>query len=449
MLKKTWMRYVSTLIAALMFITIFAGCGSTGTTGNTASTAAEPSGTVQAATTAAPEPVKEEPVKISFWTIYLRPTFDDFFNGIFDAYKKDHPNVTFEWTDMPYDQIQNKMITAAAGGNAPDVVNLNTEMALIMAGKDILVNLDEVASPEQKSEYIKTLYDSTKTSKGTFAFPWYGAPSVMIYNKDLFDKAGITAPPKTFDEMLSMGAAMKEKTGAYLYIPDEFRTILWLEGIPLISEDKTKATFNTPEALDLLNRYKKAADDKIISKTDWGAWDKMLQQFDTGKLAMMNSGAQSIGRVKDEAPNIYKTIEVAPAMVGKAGLISNPVMNVVVPKLSKNVKEAVNFAYFVTNDANQLAFAKAVAIFPSTNKAAADPFFKSDVSTPEKKGISIAADELLKTADMTLAITKQGEVYTEINNAANAVLLGKKDPKAALDEAEAKVNEILKSIAGQ
>lgn len=440
MVKKiSTKRLMAFVMAMVMVAMVIAGCGSSGNSAKTDATTT--AGSTQAQTTTAT--TGAEPVTLNFWTIYLRPTFDNFFNGLFEQYKKDHPNVTVKWTDMPYDAIQNKLITAAAGGNCPDVVNLNTQMALILAGKDILANLDVEATQEQRSIYVKTLYDSAKTSKGAFAFPWYGAPSVMIYNKDLFAKAGIQTPPKTFDEMLTMAATVKQKTGAYFYIPDEFRNILFLEGIPLISEDKKTAAFNTPEALDILNKYKAAADSDYLPKTGWGAWDKMLQMFDTGKLAMMNTGTQSIKRVKDEAPNIYKNVEVAPAMVGKAGVILNPIMNIVVPKLSKNVKEAVNLAAFITNDENQLGFAKTVQIFPSTTKASEDPFFKSDVSKPETKAVSIAADELLKTADVSLAITKEGDVFTAVNKALEAVLVGKTDPKKALDDAEKKVNEIL------
>lgn len=443
-MKKAGIKKLTAVAMSLvMILLVAAGCGSSGNTGDTAQTTKGGAAETSAAGGAAETTASAGPVKLAFWTISLRPTFDDFFNGLFETYKKDHSNVTVEWTDLPYDAIQNKLITAAAGGNCPDVVNLNTGMALILAGKDILANLDTEATEEQRSVYVKTLYEATKISKGTFAFPWYGAPSVMIYNKDLFAKAGIQTPPKSFDEMLSLVESFKQKTGAYLYIPDEFKNILFLEGIPLISEDRTKAAFNTPEALELLNKYKAATDKDYIPKTGWGSWDVMLQHFNTGKLGMMNTGTQSIKRIKDEAPDIYKNVEVAYSMVGKADVILNPVMNIVVPKMSKNVKEAVNFAAFVTNDDNQLGFAKTVQIFPSTIKASQDPFFKSDESIPETKAISIAADEILKTTDVTLGLTKEADVFTAINKVLEAVVVGKTDPKKALDDAEAKVNEIL------
>lgn len=383
------------------------------------------------------------PTTVDFWTISLRPTFDGFFNDLIAKYEKAHPDVKVQWTDLPYDAIQSKLIAAVAGGTSPDVVNLNTEMALVLSGKNALVNLDKEATAAQRSPYIKTLYNSTKTSKGAFAFPWYGAPDVMIYNKDLFAKAGITDIPKTFDEALAFGKTMHEKTGAYPFIPDFFYRIMFFEGIPFLNVGKTKAAFNTPAAVAVLKKYKKATDENAVPRTDWGQWDKMLQEFNTGKLAMINSGPQSIKRIKDEAPDIYKNIEVTSSMLGKAGLILNPIMNLVVPVASKHHKEAIAFAAYITNDQNQLAFSKTVAIFPSTINASQDPFFKSDVSKPETKATAIAAEELIHTADLTLAIPQQLDIFTAVNKAAEAVILGNEDPKAALTAAEKKVNSIL------
>lgn len=215
------------------------------------------------------------PTTVDFWTISLRPTFDGFFNDLIVKYEKTHPDVKVQWTDLPYDAIQSKLIAAVAGGTSPDVVNLNTEMALVLSGKNALVNLDKEATAAQKSPYIKTLYNLTKTSKGGFAFPWYGTPDVMIYNKELFAKAGITKVPKTFDEALAFGKAMYEKTGAYPFIPDYFYRILFFEGIPFLNASKTRAAFNTPATLAILKKYKKAADENAIPRTDWGAWEKI------------------------------------------------------------------------------------------------------------------------------------------------------------------------------
>ena len=58
-----------------------------------------------------------------------------------------------------------------------------------------------------------------------------------------------------------------------------------------------------------------------------------------------------------------------------------------VPAKSKHPKEAADFAFYVTNAANQLAFCKLVAIFPTTKKTLDDPFF-TNIEVKTKLGRS-------------------------------------------------------------
>lgn len=413
------------LIVMTLSATMFLGCGSSKKAENS-----------------------NEKVTLQFWTISLKPTFNNYFNGIIDKYEQSHQNVKIEWTDLPFDSIQNKLVTAIAGDTAPDVVNLSVEMALSLQSKNALVNLDKEATKTQRDIYIPSLYNATKTKTGSYSFPWYGAPNIMMYNKALFEKAGLTNAPKTFDEMFEMAKTMKEKTGAYLYIPDNISNILMLDGIKLVSDDHKKAAFNTPEAIALIQKYKDAAKAGYIPKENWSKWDPQLQQFSTGKLAILNSGAQSIKRIKDEAPDIYKTMDVTTPMVGKTKKIANAVMNLVVPKASKHHKEAIDFASYVTNDENQLGFSKAAHVFPSTNKASQDAFFKSDTTSLEGKAISEVADELKDTVQLSIGLGNEQDIYNIINKIADASILGNTDIKAAFDDAEKQVNILLSQSKG-
>src|SRR2546428_13061815 len=69
--------------------------------------------------------------------------------------------------------------------------------------------------------------------------------------------------------------------------------------------------------------------------------------------------------------------------MGKGGVIHAPLMALAVPKASKNHQEAGRFALYVKSDENQLAFSKLTVIFPSTKKAAADPYFRQQGNGPE------------------------------------------------------------------
>ena len=82
--------------------------------------------------------------------------------------------------------------------NAPDILNLNAYASY--AKDDLLYSADEVLSPAVKSDLLDAFVKS-----GTYKGKMYGMPDLssaraLFYNKAMFAKAGIAAPPKTWDE---------------------------------------------------------------------------------------------------------------------------------------------------------------------------------------------------------------------------------------------------------
>ena len=424
-------KLLSTLLCAAMAVSMLAGCG--GSDSNAAadnSTASDATET----TASADNQASGEDVTIEFWTIDLKAAFGDFFNDMIAQYESENPGVTVNWTDVPYGDIQSKLVTSVAGGAAPDVVNLNTQFTLTLAGQGALVDLNKEATDEQKSIYIPDLWDSAKIGDSVYAFPWYASPDIMFYNQELFDKAGIEVPT-TFDEALEEAEEFYNKTGAYLFMPDEFFNILFEEGIDVLNADKTAAAFNTQETVDLLNKYKEYTDKGVIPKTKWGDWDEMLKLFESGKLAIVSSSGSSLSRIKDEAPDIYEKVGV-----------STPLTNLVVPEASKNHEAAIAFANYVTNDANQLAFCKEVSIFPSTTAASEDPYFTSDTATLEGQASAMSAKASLTSKDFSLGIGDQSNIQTAVDKAYEAAITNGDDVQTALDQAEADVNGILAEL---
>ncbi len=440
-------RMISLCLVFVFAVSMLYGCGSAKTddaaqnvTGDsTTGNAAAPS-----ATAASPTEAAAEPVTIEFWTISLQPTFTDFFNGLIKDYEAANPNVTVNWTDLPYDAIQQKLVASAAGGTAPDVVNLNTQMALTLAGKGALVDLEAEATQEQKSIYVPSLYESAKIGDSVYAFPWYASPNIMFYNKALFEKAGITDIPTNYQDAFEMAKTMKDTTGAYLYNPPEFFNLLFEEGIPVLSEDGAAAAFNTADTANLLKAFKTMTDADYLPKTNWGAWDTELKLFETGKLAIVSSSGSTLSRIKDEAPDVYENIGVAAPLTGSIGLSRNALMNVVVPEASKNHTEAIKFASYITNDASQLAFCKEVAIFPSTTAASEDQYFLSDTTTLEGIARKMSVDVSKTSKDYSLGVEGQGDIQSAVNKVYEAVITSNGDIQSALDAQEKAVNSILK-----
>ena len=427
-------RLFSAVLSAVMAASLLVGCGGAKKGAENASESAKAEKT---------EEKSGEAVTLDFWTIDLKANFGDFFNELIQKYEEENKGVKINWTDIPFADVQSKLVAAVAGGTAPDVVNLNTQMALTLAGQGALVDLNKAATEEQESIYVKDLWESAKIGDSVYAFPWYASPDIMFYNKDLFEKAGMEVP-KTFNDALKESKEFYDKTGAYLFQPDEFFNILFEENLPVLNKEGTAAAFNTPEVAELLKNYKQYTDEGVIPKNNWGSWDEALKLFESGKLAIVSSSGSSLGRIKDEAPDIYKTIAVSKPLTGANGLSRNPLMNLVVPSKSKHQEEAIKFANYITNDENQLAFCKKVSIFPSTTKASEDSFFTSDTSTLEGQASAMSAEASRTSKDFSLGVANQSIIQDAVNKVYQAVIINGEDIQKSLDQGEQDVNKLLK-----
>lgn len=385
---------------------------------------------------------------LHFWTINLKANFSDYFSALIDSYEEENPDVTIEWTDVPYEDIRSKLVAAIAGGNAPDVVNLNTQLALTLAGKGSLVDLSQAASQEQISIYTESLWDSARIGDSVYAFPWYASPNIMIYNRELLQKGALADPPAEFDEALLEAEAFHAATGAYLFMPDEFYYLLQEEGIPVLTEDKSAAAFNTPQTVSLLESYRNLTDRDILPATSWGAWEDALALYESGTLAVLSSTGAAPDLLEDDAPEIAALTGIGMPMTGSAGLSQDPLMNLVVPSASEHIPEAVDFAAYVTNDENQLAFCRLVSIFPSTKKASEDDYFTSDMDSLSGQASAMSAKASLSSRDFSLGVADQDTIQDTVNHVYEAVIINGEDIQESLDAAERSVNEIL-SAGGQ
>ncbi|GAV16012.1 sugar ABC transporter periplasmic protein [Paenibacillus sp. NAIST15-1] len=385
-----------------------------------------------------------EQVTVEFWTISLQPTFNDYFNKLIADYEAKNPNVKIDWKDYPYDAVLNKLMTNIAGGNAPDVVNLNTELANQMGTKDALVDFNQELTADQKAAYFQGIYSSTEMNGKAFALPWYTGLPVLFMNKDLVVKAGLNPdnPPKTKQELNEWGRQIKEKTGAYGYIfTMEARTLLE-ENLPFLTEDYKKAAFNTPEVEAYVNENVQLLKDGVIPK-DIINYDKQVQYFASEQVAMSLSSSPFINKIKTAAPDVYNKMLAVPSPVGKAGIRYSNTMNIVVPSATSHKKEAVDFAVFVTNAANQVEFSKIANTLPSTVESAKDPFFSENDGTLEGVAKTVSAVSLDKAEDFYIGVESAKDVNQTITKALQEIYLNGADVKKTLTTAESDVNKIL------
>jgi ABC-type glycerol-3-phosphate transport system substrate-binding protein len=130
---------------------------------------------------------------------------------------------------------------------------------------------------------------------------------------------------------------------------------------------------------------------------------------------------------------VYKDTWVAASPLGRARVLDLPTMALTVPLQSRHRSEAVDFALFVTNDTNQLAFCHLVVIFPSTLAAARDSYFTRGGATPEEQARVIAAGELGIARDLTVVVPHSDELFRVFRETIESAFFGRMTPQQALD----------------
>lgn len=390
-----------------------------------------------------------QPVKLQFWTISLSPTFDDYINSRIDKFEAENEGVTIEWTDLPQNAIEQKLLTAIGSNEAPDVVNLNTSMALTMAQKGALIDLKKEA-PDTLAIYQDLLVEGANYKGGIYAYPWYATSAVMIMNTQLLEQAGLDVanPPKTWDEMTVWAKQVREKTGKYAFMPNRRLEQVPMAGVEWLNADKTKAAVNTP---NMVSFFKQQADwiaqDLIPHDSITMDFNAALDRFQSGELAFLLASPNFLSRIKQNAPDIYEHVDVAPYILDKGNVLQTSLMNVVVPSAVKesNRAMAIKFANYISNDESQLEFCKIVNILPSTKVAPKDPFFQTPTEDAlADKARSIMLDQMAISRDFNLGIGgKQSKISQAYLRILEKAMTGEITPEDATTQLEKEVNDIL------
>lgn len=233
---------------------------------------------------------------------------------------------------VPQHQMVTKAGTAISGNVGPDAVVLDVIYTPTFAASGRL---------EDVTDYINSLSYKDKFSPGhlkaaTYNGRYYGVPfsadaSILIYNKDLFRKAGLdpNVPPKNFAEIKSFAekiTALGNDTYGYYFVGNAAglmafsgQPVIWSGGGQLIDEEKNEATISSsPGVRDMLSFYHELWDGGLVHPSAESDDGKTLYApFGQGKVGMAIAGSRILAAIKSQAPE--KLDVGAGFVVGKDG----------------------------------------------------------------------------------------------------------------------------------
>lgn len=385
----------------------------------------------------------QQPVEIQFWTWYLSPKFDPYIKTTIAAFEKANPDIKVKWFDKQATMVQDFIASVNMGG-APDVVNLNIDETAKAAQNGFLRAVDGLTAPAtlKTTFYPQTLRNFTIGGK-VYGYPWYGSlnEGVLLYNPDLLKKAGVSAP-RNMTEMLNMVKAVKDKTGAYAWVPAlkdpggaSFLGYFFSDGLPIYNASG-QAAFNSPAHIALLQRYVDLFKGGYLPEDALRkeAFQLATELYAQNKVAMIVGGPQALNRIKDSNPSLYAKTVVTTAPLGRAGVQTGTSMGMVIPTASKHPAEAAKLAAFFTNNANQMEFAKIVPIVPTTAAAQNDPYFKKVSTDPIAKATSLVGASGRFINPGFKVPGNSDDLYKNFSDNIEAAMLGKKTAAQALND---------------
>ncbi|MBD1849263.1 sugar ABC transporter substrate-binding protein [Leptolyngbya sp. FACHB-711] len=382
--------------------------------------------------------------EVEFWTMQLQPQFTDYFNQLIAQFEQSNPGTKVRWVDVPWADMQSKILTAVSANTAPDVVNLNPDFAAQLAGRNAWLELDDRLTDTDKQQYLPKIWQANTLNGKSFGIPWYLSTSIAIYNQQIMKQAGINKPPATYVELAEAAKQIKEKTGKYAFfatfVPEDSGEVLqsFVQMGAQLVDDQGKAAFNTPEGKAVFQYWTDLYKQDLLPKEALTQGHRRgIELYQSGQTALLSTGPQFLKTIATNAPAVAEVSAAAPQITGATGKKSVAVMNLVIPRKTDQPDAALKFALFVANDQNQLAFAKAANVLPSTVAALKDSYFTQvPSSAPAIDQARAISAKQMQDAEVLLPNQKEIKVLQKIiYDNLQAAMLGEKSIDQAVSDA--------------
>ncbi len=190
------MKKVLSLILVLLLLTGFTACGqSDKASGNTTPSQSTSSGT-------SPSDAGENQTNLVIWTrdradaVFMQPAIDE--------YNKTNADGIYLDYQMYTDNYEQALDMAYATNSGPDLVAISgyTDIFVKYVHQGQYVCIDDYMTAEQKERYSGLLAEGSNAIDGKFYYlPMCGSTGRLFYNVDIFERCGISEPPKTISEM--------------------------------------------------------------------------------------------------------------------------------------------------------------------------------------------------------------------------------------------------------
>ncbi|NEW06450.1 sugar ABC transporter substrate-binding protein [Paenibacillus sp. SYP-B3998] len=386
-----------------------------------------------------------------------------------------HPNIKVKIMKAPYAEFDSKLQSLVAAGTAPDVTSHWGEMGFIeFMDKGMLRDMTDLIKADNfkaadygMSDDVLNIY---KVDGKNYGIPVYSYTSLMLYNKDMFDKAGIPYPPAdfedkswTFDKMMEVAKKLSKPSDDpqtaefgidWGWSENDMRLIYF--GAKVYSDDTwsngghpTASYFGSPEAVKANQRLQDMVfKDKVMPSKEFrkAVAGQGGEPFATGKIGMSVAGAWILTSVKDYSFKVG--VAAVPAGANDKARDVLYIDPLLILKDSKHPKEAYEWIkYQLKKDVQEKAIELSGGTPPS-NEQAAEKYYNMYAPAIDPKDLKTVVEGGLKhgTESYNHLISDYSHILNLVTNEMDPLDSDKGNAAEIGPIVEKKVNALLKEV---
>ena len=287
---------------------------------------------------------------------------EELFTELIRLYEAEHPNVKINMTCTPSSDYTVKLQTVLGGGGDVDMFGISSPPGLAeYVNKGAVRSLDDlIAAKGTDLSGVQSILDSIAIDGKTYGLPYKTSSWFVVYNKDIFDAAGVPYPTGawTWEEYAEIAAKLTSGEGAdKIYGSLNFQpTSMWwrvpgnsMGATNPLNDDELHAWMKAAEFCKSLSD---AGSQPLYEDMAGDAGADYAGNFLQGKYAMFYNGDWVIEMlntaIRNGDGNVNYDIAPLPHWEGEQAVTPGAAAVLMVTESSKNAEAAYDFIAFCT-----------------------------------------------------------------------------------------------------
>ncbi len=378
------------------------------------------------------------------------------------AFEALNPDIKVSMEYVSYDNLHDKIVTGmAAKPPAYDAVMVDVIWPDEFIKAGYLLDVTNKITPEMKSGMFPAAWNGVTRNGKVYGMPWLMDVKYFMYNKAMLDKAGISSPPTTWEELVDQAKTIKEKGLAEFPViwswnqkegvVCDFTALLFGNGGAFL-DASGKPVFNDDKGVQVLTWMKQTIDDKLSNPSSVAADENAVEaDFLAGKSAFAvnwlfqysDSNDASKSQIVGQAALAPMPVFQAGKDAGVKGSSVDGSSSFAVIATSPYVDQAWKFLSYLTSNEVQMKYSKEqLPVWQADFQGDALTALMAENPTNPVTVPAFLAQ--FPYANERPTVPYYNEASAALQLAIQEALTGVKSPKDALDEAAAKWVELAK-----